>query len=95
MAGQEPALAEVLLRACLIRPRAPDGRGDRPQDRGLSELAGRATVARLRGPQPHPARLDGLEEDGAAEAVLLENYLGFPEGIPGAELADRALIQAR
>jgi thioredoxin reductase (NADPH) len=51
-----------------------------------------------------------LEEDDTAEALVLdaiatggqaatasriENYLGFTEGISGAELADRALIQAR
>ena len=31
----------------------------------------------------------------AATASRIENYLGFPEGISGAELADRALVQAR
>ena len=40
--------------------------------------------------------LDAIATGGqAATASRIENYLGFPEGISGAELADRALIQAR
>jgi thioredoxin reductase (NADPH) len=31
----------------------------------------------------------------AGTSSRIENYLGFPEGIAGAELADRALVQAR
>jgi thioredoxin reductase (NADPH) len=40
--------------------------------------------------------LDSIATGGqAATSSRIENYLGFPEGISGAELADRALIQAR
>jgi thioredoxin reductase (NADPH) len=40
--------------------------------------------------------LDAVATGGqAATASRIENYLGFPEGISGADLADRALIQAR
>ena len=40
--------------------------------------------------------LDSTATGGqAATSSRIENYLGFPEGISGAELADRALIQAR
>ncbi len=40
--------------------------------------------------------LDAIATGGqAATSSRIENYLGFPEGISGAELADRALIQAR
>jgi thioredoxin reductase (NADPH) len=31
----------------------------------------------------------------AGTSALIENYLGFPEGLSGAELADRALAQAK
>ena len=180
--SQEPALAEVLLRACLIRRSLLMGEGTglrivgsrySPDARRLRDFAARNRL-------PHV--WTDLEEDGAAEAVLrelgvapeeapiviwrgqqvlrnpsnaelgrllglraapapgavcdlvivgagpaglaaavyatsdgldalvldsiatggqaatssrIENYLGFPEGISGAELADRALIQAR
>jgi thioredoxin reductase (NADPH) len=40
--------------------------------------------------------LDAVATGGqAGTSSHIENYLGFPEGISGAELADRALIQAR
>jgi thioredoxin reductase (NADPH) len=40
--------------------------------------------------------LDAVATGGqAATSSQIENYLGFPEGISGAELADRALIQTR
>jgi thioredoxin reductase (NADPH) len=40
--------------------------------------------------------LDGIATGGqAATSSRIENYLGFPAGISGAELADRAVIQAR
>jgi len=40
--------------------------------------------------------LDGVATGGqAGTSSRIENYLGFPEGIPGGDLADRALIQAR
>src|SRR3954453_5349145 len=40
--------------------------------------------------------LDGTATGGqAGTSSRIENYLGFPEGIPGGDLADRALIQAR
>ena len=40
--------------------------------------------------------LDAIATGGqAATSSRIENYLGFPEGIAGADLADRALIQAR
>jgi thioredoxin reductase (NADPH) len=40
--------------------------------------------------------LEGVATGGqAGTSPKIENYLGFPEGIAGAELADRALIQAR
>ena len=40
--------------------------------------------------------LDSIATGGqAATSSRIENYLGFPEGVSGAELADRALIQAR
>ena len=40
--------------------------------------------------------LDALATGGqAATSPQIENYLGFPAGISGAELADRAVIQAR
>lgn len=39
--------------------------------------------------------LDEIATGGqAAASPLIENYLGFPAGIPGAELADRAIVQA-
>ncbi|MGH9233215.1 MAG: FAD-dependent oxidoreductase [Acidimicrobiales bacterium] len=39
--------------------------------------------------------LDEIATGGqAAASPLIENYLGFPAGIPGAELADRAILQA-
>jgi thioredoxin reductase (NADPH) len=40
--------------------------------------------------------LDAVATGGQAErSPRIENYLGFPSGLPGAELADRAVIQAR
>ena len=40
--------------------------------------------------------LDALATGGqAATSSKIENYLGFPAGITGAELADRAVVQAR
>ena len=40
--------------------------------------------------------LDSVSTGGqAATSSRIENYLGFPAGISGAELADRAVIQAR
>jgi thioredoxin reductase (NADPH) len=40
--------------------------------------------------------LDALATGGqAATSSQIENYLGFPAGIAGAELADRAMVQAR
>jgi thioredoxin reductase (NADPH) len=40
--------------------------------------------------------VDGTATGGqSATASRIENYLGFPAGISGAELADRAVIQAR
>lgn len=40
--------------------------------------------------------LDALATGGqAATSSQIENYLGFPAGIAGAELADRAVVQAR
>jgi thioredoxin reductase (NADPH) len=40
--------------------------------------------------------LDGTATGGqAGTSSRIENYLGFPSGISGAELADRAVIQAR
>ncbi len=40
--------------------------------------------------------LDALATGGqAATSSQIENYLGFPAGISGAELADRAVVQAR
>ena len=40
--------------------------------------------------------LDALATGGqAATSSQIENYLGFPAGITGAELADRAVVQAR
>lgn len=39
---------------------------------------------------------DGIAAGGqASTASRIENYLGFPSGISGAELAERAIIQAR
>ena len=40
--------------------------------------------------------VDGVATGGqAGTSARIENYLGFPSGISGGELADRALIQAR
>ena len=40
--------------------------------------------------------IDAVATGGqAATTSQIENYLGFPAGIPGAELADRAVIQAK
>jgi thioredoxin reductase (NADPH) len=40
--------------------------------------------------------LDGIATGGqAGTSSQIENYLGFPAGISGAELADRAMVQAR
>jgi thioredoxin reductase (NADPH) len=40
--------------------------------------------------------LDGVATGGqAATSSRIENYLGFPAGISGGELADRAVVQAR
>ncbi|MET0859736.1 MAG: FAD-dependent oxidoreductase [Microbacterium sp.] len=40
--------------------------------------------------------LDGIATGGqAGTSSQIENYLGFPAGISGAELADRAVVQAR
>jgi thioredoxin reductase (NADPH) len=40
--------------------------------------------------------MDGIAAGGqAGTASRIENYLGFPAGISGSELADRAVIQAR
>jgi thioredoxin reductase (NADPH) len=40
--------------------------------------------------------VDGVATGGqAATSSRIENYLGFPAGISGAELADRAVVQAR
>jgi thioredoxin reductase (NADPH) len=40
--------------------------------------------------------LDAVAPGGQAEtSPRIENYLGFPAGVPGAELADRAVIQAQ
>ena len=40
--------------------------------------------------------LDGTATGGqAGTSSRIENYLGFPSGISGAELADRAMLQAR
>jgi thioredoxin reductase (NADPH) len=40
--------------------------------------------------------LDGVATGGQAGlSARIENYLGFPSGISGAELADRAVLQAR
>ncbi|HEX4720055.1 MAG TPA: FAD-dependent oxidoreductase [Thermoleophilaceae bacterium] len=40
--------------------------------------------------------LDAVATGGqAGTSPRIENYLGFPEGVAGADLADRALIQAR
>jgi thioredoxin reductase (NADPH) len=40
--------------------------------------------------------LDGVATGGQAEtSSRIENYLGFPSGISGAELADRAVLQAK
>lgn len=40
--------------------------------------------------------LDGVATGGqAGTSSQIENYLGFPAGISGAELADRAVVQAR
>ncbi len=40
--------------------------------------------------------LDGIATGGqAGTSSRIENYLGFPSGISGAELADRAVLQAR
>ena len=40
--------------------------------------------------------LDSTATGGqAGTSSRIENYLGFPSGIPGAELADRAVLQAR
>jgi thioredoxin reductase (NADPH) len=40
--------------------------------------------------------LDAVATGGqAGTSSRIENYLGFPEGVAGSELADRALIQAR
>ena len=40
--------------------------------------------------------LDGIATGGqAGTSSQIENYLGFPAGVSGAELADRAVVQAR
>ena len=40
--------------------------------------------------------LDATATGGQAGTTSrIENYLGFPSGISGAELADRAMLQAR
>ena len=40
--------------------------------------------------------IDGIATGGqAGTSSRIENYLGFPSGISGAELADRAMLQAR
>jgi thioredoxin reductase (NADPH) len=40
--------------------------------------------------------VDAVATGGQAErSPRIENYLGFPTGLPGAELADRAVVQAR
>jgi thioredoxin reductase (NADPH) len=40
--------------------------------------------------------VDGMATGGqAARSPLIENYLGFPSGISGAELAERAVLQTR
>jgi thioredoxin reductase (NADPH) len=40
--------------------------------------------------------LDAVATGGqAGTSSQIENYLGFPAGVPGAELADRAVVQAR
>jgi thioredoxin reductase (NADPH) len=40
--------------------------------------------------------LDATATGGqAGTSSQIENYLGFPAGVPGAELADRAMVQAR
>jgi thioredoxin reductase (NADPH) len=40
--------------------------------------------------------MDGIAPGGqAGTASRIENYLGFPAGISGAELSDRAVVQAR
>ncbi|MGH3295737.1 MAG: FAD-dependent oxidoreductase [Trebonia sp.] len=44
----------------------------------------------------HVTVLDGVATGGqAGTSSRIENYLGFPSGISGAELADRALLQAQ
>ena len=40
--------------------------------------------------------LDSIATGGqAGTSTLIENYVGFPNGVPGGELADRAAAQAR
>ena len=56
--------------------------------------AGRRRVRRVGGPRDGRPRRGRHRRPGGTSSRI-ENYLGFPAGISGAELADRAVMQAR
>ncbi len=67
-----------------VRP----GRG-----RGRPGGAGRGRLRRLRGTQ-HGRPGAGCAGGQAGRSMRIENYLGFPTGITGRELAENAVVQA-
>ena len=62
--------------------------------RRRARRAGRCGLRRVRGPQ-HGRRRADAPGGQAGQSAAIENYLGFPRGLSGADLAQRALAQAR
>ena len=78
------------------RARRARGRPLRPRDRRRRpRRARRRGLRRLRRAQDRDGRARGARRPGRDSSSRIENYLGFPAGLSGSDLARRAIDQAR
>ena len=90
---RNPSNAEL---ARVVGLRSPTARRHVATSRGRAGPAGLAAAVYGASEGLHTVTLDAVATGGqAGTSSRIENYLGFPAGISGAELAERATIQAR